>query len=798
MRTFWVVLCFSLLFAPIAQAAPHANVTLWYDKPAADWEREGLPIGNGAMGAMITGSVASDTIQFNEKTLWTGGPGSPGYDMGLAPQSQKEALAKVQALLNAKVQATPEEVAAILGHPVSGYGDYQSFGELKLTFPNASDAPKAYRRSLDIARAVASVTYEDKGVRYRREYFASCPAGVIVVRLSASKPGKIAFTAGLTAPDNRSAMRTAKQGRITETGALKDNGLKYEAQLQVTAAGGSRRDNADGSVTIAGADSAVLILSAGTNYRMHYPDYRGADPHAAVMAKVNTAAKKSYTALLTAHMRDYSPLFNRVGFNLGGVLPDKPTDMVRANYGKGDEPVDRALEALYFQYGRYLLLASSRAGSLPANLQGVWNKSATPPWNDDYHVNINLQMNYWLADLTNLPEAATPFYDFIDGLVPPGEISAGRMFGTKGWTVFLNTDVWGFTGVISWPTAFWQPEAGAWLASQYYDHYRYTLDKTFLQKRAYPVMKGAAELWLEALVVDPRDGKLVVSPSYSPEHGPFSAGAAMSQQIVYELFSETAEAARLAGDPAFAAKLDTARETLDPGLAIGKWGQLKEWKEDWDDAKDEHRHTSHLYALHPGFAISPLTTPALAEAAKVTLKARGDSTTAHGEAGTGWSKAWKMNFWARLYDGDHAHLLLAQLLKENTMANLWDAYVGPPFQIDANFGSTAGMAEMLLQSQSGVIDILPALPKAWPQGSVHGLKARGDVIVDIAWNEGRATHVILHAGHDGAITLRTPLFGGKFTLTDAVSGKPVELTGTGERRSFTAHRNARYQLQFVH
>ena len=372
------------------------------------------------------------------------------------------------------------------------------------------------------------------------------------------------------------------------------------------------------------------------------------------------------------------------------------------------------------------------------------------------------------------------------------------MFGTRGWTVFLNTDVWGFTGVISWPTAFWQPEAGAWLASQYYDHYRYTLDKSFLQKRAYPVMKGAAELWLEALVVDPRDGKLVVSPSYSPEHGPFSAGAAMSQQIVYELFSETAEAARLAGDPAFAAKLDTAREKLDPGLAIGKWGQLKEWKEDWDDAKDEHRHTSHLYALHPGFAISPLTTPALAEAAKVTLKARGDSTTAHGEAGTGWSKAWKMNFWARLYDGDHAHLLLAQLLKENTMANLWDAYVGPPFQIDANFGSTAGMAEMLLQSQSGVIDILPALPKAWPQGSVHGLKARGDVIVDIAWNEGRATHVILHAGHDGAITLRTPLFGGKFTLTDAVSGKPVELTGTGERRSFTAHRNARYQLQFVH
>lgn len=774
-------------------------LVLWYGAPAAawpdpKWEREGMPIGNGAMGAMVSGGIAAETLQFNEKTLWTGGPGSPGFDRGLAPASQKEALAKVQALIAEKGKASPEEIAAILGHPVTGYGDYQSFGEVKLTYPGLVAGEKNYRRELDISKAVARVAFTSGGIRYTREYFASYPAGVIVMRLAANKPGRIAFTVALNAPDNRSVTRSAKDGRVTEVGALKDNGLRYEAQLQVITKGGVRRDNDDGSVTVAGADSAVLILAAGTNYAVHYPDYRGADPHTAVTAKIAAAAKQGYQKLRTAHIGDYQKLFDRVGLDLNGKPSAVPTDALLKAYGSGDDAADRWLEALHFQFGRYLLIASSRAGSLPANLQGVWNPSATPPWNGDYHVNINLQMNYWLADLTGLPEAAAPFYDFVDGMLPPGRLAAQRIFGAGGWTVFLNTDIWGFSGVISWPTAFWQPEAGAWLASQYFDHYRFTLDKAFLETRAYPVMKGAAELWLDALVRDPRDGKLVVSPSYSPEHGPFSAGAAMSQQIVYELFAETAQAARIIGDDAFAQKLEAAYAQLDPGLAIGKFGQIKEWKEDWDDPKDEHRHTSHLYALHPGQAISPLKTPALAEAAKVTLMARGDSTTSHGETGTGWSKAWKMNFWARLYDGDHAHRLFAQLLKENTMANFWDAYVGPPFQIDANFGSTAGVVEMLLQSQSGVIDILPALPKAWPSGQVRGLHARGDVSLDMSWRDNCLINVTLASGRDGEIALRNSAFKSGVSLIDVTHGKTIRLIGEGDTRRFYAHKSTRYQL----
>ncbi|GAA0571854.1 glycoside hydrolase family 95 protein [Rhizomicrobium electricum] len=789
MRLRTVAVLILAAIATSATAGAGEALSLWYDKPAADWEHYGLPIGNGAMGAVISGGVVSDDIQFNEKTLWTGGPGAPGYDFGLPPQSLKPKLAEVQARLAKDLQAKPEDIAAQLGHQTVAYGDYQTFGDLVLTF-DRSGTPDTYRRALDIGQAVARTSYQVNGVRYSRAYFASYPAHVIVIRLTASQPGKIGFTAKLTAPANRSAIRTASAGRISERGALNDNGLKYEAGVQVIATGGSRIDNADGSVTVKGADSAVVILAAGTNYLNHYPDYRGPDPHEGIAARLDAAAKKPYAALLKEHVADHSRLMGRVALDLGGKMPNLPTDALVKGYGK-DAAADRALETLFFQYGRYLLIASSRAGSLPANLQGVWNASTTPPWNDDYHVNINLQMNYWLADVTGLPETLEPFHAFVDGLVEPGRASAERIMGTKGWTLFLNTNIWGYTGVIAWPTAFWQPEAGAWLASQYYDHYRFTRDRAFLERRAYPVMKGAADVWLEALVTDPRDGKLVVSPSYSPEHGPFSAGAAMSQQIVYGLFSETAEAARILGDGATAEKLDAALKKLDPGLAVGKWGQLREWKEEWDDPKDEHRHTSHLYALHPGMQISPLTTPVLAEAAKVSLRARGDSTTSHGEAGTGWSKAWKMNFWARLYDGDHAHLLLSQLLKENAMANLWDQYVGPPFQIDGNFGATAGIAEMLLQSHGGIIDILPALPKAWSNGAVRGLRARGGLIVDMTWRNGRVRNFTLIAQRDGAVKVRSGAFAGHFKAVDT-KGRALNLVGEGEVRTLSLKAGERY------
>ncbi|HEY0282260.1 MAG TPA: glycoside hydrolase family 95 protein, partial [Rhizomicrobium sp.] len=645
-----VVLALGLSCAPVCFGAAWASdpLTLWYDRPATSWEREALPIGHGAMGAMLSGGVAVDDIQFNEKTLWTGGPGAKGgYDFGWPAQPQAEKVAGVQAKLAAETRLEPEAVAQILGHDIVGYGDYQSFGNLILSMKNAGGAVTGYRRSLDIAKAMGELAYSQDGVSYRRQYFASYPDSVIVVRLTADKPGRIAFSAKLTVPDNRSAAFAARDGRITVAGALHDNGLKYEAQLQVLPQGGTRSDNADGTVTVAGADAAMLILSAGTDYRLHYPDYRGADPHDAVTAKLTKAVAKSYEALLAAHAKDYEALFGRLQIDLAGEMPDVPTDALLAGYGKADPAARRALEALHFQFGRYLLIAASRPGSLPANLQGVWNESKTPPWNADYHVNINLQMNYWLAETGNLPGTAEPLIDFVEALVPPGEVAAGRILGSKGWTLFLNTNIWGHTGLIAWPTAFWQPEAGAWLASQLYDHYRFTQDAAYL-KRLYPILKGAAATWLDALIADPRDGRLVVSPSYSPEHGPFSAGAAMSQQIVEQVFRDAGEAADAMGDTAFAARLKAARDRLDPGLKIGRFGQLQEWKEDWDDPQDEHRHVSQLYALHPGNRIAPATEPALAAAARATLKARGDG-------GTGWSKAWKINFWARLGDGDHAH-----------------------------------------------------------------------------------------------------------------------------------------------
>ncbi|PXY27585.1 glycosyl hydrolase family 95 catalytic domain-containing protein [Prauserella muralis] len=773
-----------------ATAPPSTSpgMTLWYDRPATDWESQSLPIGNGALGASAFGGVDTELLQFNEKTLWTGGPGSAqGYDFGNWASPRPGALEQVQQRIADEKRVAPSWVADRLGQPKRGFGAYQIFGDVRLAQLDRSGEVTGYRRYLDIADAVAGVSYTADGVRHTREYFASAADGVLVARLTADRPGQIGFTTSVTAPGNRSKRVRAHEGRITFSGALHDNGLRFESQLQVLNEGGARTDNADGSVTVSGADAVTLVLGAGTDYAPTYPDYRtGTDPHGAVTRRVDAAVAKGLGALRSAHLADYHELFDRVRLDIGQHMPDLPTDELLAAYRSGTTPAAtrKALEVLYFQYGRYLLIASSRGGSLPANLQGVWNNSTSPPWSADYHVNINLQMNYWPAETTNLSETTAPLFDYVDSMVPAGEVTAREMFGNRGWVVHNETNPYGFTGVHDWATSFWFPESGAWLAQHYYEHYLFTRDERFLRERAYPMLKALSQFWIDELVRDPRDGRLVVSPSYSPEHGDFSAGASMSQQIVWDLLTNTAEAARTLGDTGtFTAELERTLAELDPGLRIGSWGQLQEWKEDWDDPGNQHRHVSHLFALHPGRQLTPHDDPALTEAARTSLTARGDG-------GTGWSKAWKINFWARLLDGDHAHTMLAELLKNSTLDNLWDTH--PPFQIDGNFGATAGVAEMLLQSHTGVVDVLPAVPGFWDSGSVRGLKAREDVTVDIDWTAGTPTRIALEAGRSGELTVRSDLFGGRFRVVDAATGRTIDVARDGERITFDAERGRTY------
>jgi len=738
-----------------AASLPASDLMIWYDAPAGDWETQGLPVGNGAMGAMVTGDVATERLQFNEKTLWTGGPGATTeggagpdnpYTYGRPDQSLAAELAAVQAELTERGSMTPDEVAERLGIDPVGYGHYQSFGELVLNHGQKDSTWADYRRDLDLASGIASVTYTKGSITYRREYFASYPDGVIVMHVSADEAEALDLSASLALPENRSVEIEAGPDRLTARGALDDNGLMYETAVGVMISGGEYTVESE-TITIDGANEAWFVIAAGTDYAPVYPDYRGDNPGPDVQARIDAALAKGGEAILRDHLADFTPLMGAMTLDLQGAAPEMPTDAVLSSYRDLDPVQRRWLERVYFQYGRYLLVSSSRPGSLPANLQGVWNNSMYPPWNADYHVNINLQMNYWPAEVTNLSRMAHPLFDFVDSLVPSGEVSARQIADADGWMVSLNSNIYGFTGLISWPTAFWQPEAGAWLTRHYYEHYEFTGDEAFLRERAWPVMKGVGEFWLDMLVEDPRDGSLVVSPSYSPEQGDFTAGAAMSQQIVYDLFNHILEASEILGqpDPDFTARVEEAREQLDPGLRIGSWGQLQEWKEDLDDPENEHRHVSQLYALHPGDIIVPGETPELAAAARATLDGRGDG-------GTGWSKAWKVNFWSRLHDGDRAHKLLGEQLVHSTMPNLLDTH--PPFQIDGNFGATAGIAEMLIQSHGEAIDILPALPAAWEDGSAEGLRARGAVTVGIDWADGMPTRITLTSDNGGDYDVR--------------------------------------------
>ncbi|HEX8445386.1 MAG TPA: glycoside hydrolase family 95 protein [Sphingomonas sp.] len=760
--------------APTLVAARDPALTLRFDSPAPpagrEWEERGLPIGNGAIGAMIGGQVEEDHVQLNEKSLWTGGPGTlGGYDHGNWRTPRPGALDGVRRRLAREGRMAPEEVAAILGEPVRNFGAYQTFGDLVLRRAGTGGPVQDYRRTLAIDDGVATVSYTQDGVRYRRDYYASYPDGVLVIRLTADHPGRIALDGGFALPTNRSRTVTAHDGRLTVAGALRDNGLRYAGMAQFLPEGGTRTDLPFGGVAVRNADSLTIIVALGTDYAPVYPAYRGADPDTAVRARIDAAMRRGAAALLSRHQGDHHALFGRVALSIGQVMPDQPTDRVLQAYRGTDAPADRALEALYFQYGRYLLIASSRPGSLPANLQGIWNASTAPPWESDYHVNINTEMNYWAADTTNLSETAMPLLDFVDGLRTAGRETARSVFGAPGWVSFLNMNIWGYTGPIDYPTAFWFPDSSAWLATQYYDHYRFSGDRAFLRDRAYPLLKDTVAFWAATLQTDPRDGRRVASPSYSPEQGDFTAGAAMSQQLVAQLLRDTRAAAVTLGDAAGVKRADALLTTLDPGLRIGSWGQLQEWKADLDDPTNTHRHLSHLFALYPGDAVSPARTPDLAAAARTSLVARGDFGIERREPGIGWSRAWKIALWAHLRDGDAAHRMLAAQLMTSSNVNLLNTH--PPFQIDGNFGSTAGIAETLLQSGPDGIDLLPALAPGWRDGSVAGLRARGGVTVAIRWAGGRLRDATLRPDRAGPVLLATG-GGRRWAITDA-AGKAV-------------------------
>jgi alpha-L-fucosidase 2 len=568
--------------------------------------------------------------------------------------------------------------------------------------------------------------------------------------------------------DAHGAATTASSNLLIASGKLA-NGLQYESAIHIVPTGGHVTFTADGALQIDKVDAFTVIITAGTNY---VPDraraWRGAAPHSVMDMQMRAAATKSYADLRAAHVADYQRLFHRVALQLGAAAPDLPTDERLVRYRDG--AADPALEALFFQYGRYLLISSSRPGSLPANLQGLWNNSNNPPWRSDYHSNINIQMNYWLAEPTNLSECALPFFHYVDSLRGVrAEATKQHYPGVRGWTVQTENNIFG-AGSFKW-----NPPGSAWYAQHYWEHYSFTRDPDFLRETAYPLLKEITEFWEDHLIAR-EDGQLVSPDGWSPEHGPEEPGVTYDQEIVWDLFTNYLEASEVLGvDATYRRKVAQMRDRLLKPK-IGVWGQLQEWPEDRDDIRDEHRHVSHLFALHPGRQISPVATPDLANAAKVSLTARGDQST-------GWAMAWRINFWARLLDGDHAYLLLRNLLhitgKGNNIdygkgggvySNLFDTH--PPFQIDGNFGATAGIAEMLLQSQAGEIHLLPALPKAWPSGSVSGLKARGNVTVDISWEAGKMKSATLVSATATKATVR---FNGHAQAVSLAPGRPVRL-----------------------
>jgi alpha-L-fucosidase 2 len=775
------------------EAPPPASVlSLWYREPASDhpllpldapprsrqagtteWVRA-LPVGNGRLGAMVFGGVVHERLQLNEDTLWAGRPYDP-----VNPEA-RETLPEVRRLLAERkyTEAAKLVGATVMSKPLAQM-PYETVGDLALTFPRV-DSVENYRRDLDLETATAHVSYTAGGVTFLREVFASAPDQVIVVRLTASRPGQISFEARMQTPQRASVEATAN-GELVMRGANGDGpgttadgrpmtgALRFEARVRVVTRGGTRSSGGD-AVVVRDADAVTLLIAAATNYRT-YEDVTG-DPAARVAAALDPASRKSIDALRAAHVRDYRQLFSRVTLDLGSSKRT-PTDRRVREFADGNDP---GLATLYFQYGRYLLISSSRAGSQPANLQGLWNESMSPPWGSKYTININTEMNYWPALSTNLAETMDPLTAMVSDLSVTGARTAREMYGAGGWVAHHNTDLWRATGPIDGPQWGMWPTGGAWLSLPLWDRYEYTGDRAHLQ-RIYPVLKGAAQFFLDTLVEEPTHHWLVTSPSLSPENPhPFGTsltmGPTMDEEILRELFGNTVEAARTLGtDANLQARWSAARARLAP-LQIGGAGQLQEWLDDWDMQAPEihHRHVSHLFGLFPGHDIDLRRTPELAAAAKRSLEIRGDQAT-------GWATAWRINLWARLGDGNHAFDILTFLLgPERTYPNMFDAH--PPFQIDGNFGGTSAIAEMLLQCDEGEIRLLPALPAAWPDGRVTGLRARGGFEVDLTWQHGALERATIRSLLGQPLHVRR---GNTLRTFETTRGATITLGGDGLR-----------------